>query len=216
MNFDFAQCKQKGHACWQAGFAPVVAVILALIFIAGGVAGYIILSKPKFPVSAPPLPVFTSDQTSPEPEASTADETAGWSDYKNKGGYSLKYPLNWELIDCVEDKDCTIYINSGKKLYIGQESHEFHLYINKGNKGVKSYLDKSGYKYKTEMINGVRVYRTDSEPAPLGSEVVFFEKTNNSYISVGFSPYSAGYPVKDQEKYHEIYNKILSTFKFLK
>lgn len=75
-----------------------IILIIGLLLIGGGVAGYIILSKPKLPVNASPLPVITPDQTSLKPQASSVDETANWKKLTTKQ-FSLNYPNNWYLYE---------------------------------------------------------------------------------------------------------------------
>lgn len=137
----------------QKGFSWLIILIIGLLLIGGGVAGYIILSKPKFPIYASPLPVITSDQPSPEPQASSVDETAAWKTYTNtKQGYSIKYPSD-KFINC--SKDDFFLFKGGendRECGLGEENTEFYI-INKHTKNdYKATSDPSCLGYLDDRI----------------------------------------------------------------
>ncbi len=74
----------------------VVAILCSLVF---GVSGYF-LGKQSFKTSIPYSPTFTISSPTPESlttPTSAPDETSNWSLYSNsKYGYNVKYPQGWE------------------------------------------------------------------------------------------------------------------------
>ncbi|MDO8570375.1 MAG: hypothetical protein Q7R97_02220 [Candidatus Daviesbacteria bacterium] len=88
---------QKGLPVRQAGFAPILIVIL----IALAVGGYLIYqNQPKPVVISQPIVQPTSAPIISPIASASAAETANWKTYtSNKYGFSYKYPQDFKIVN---------------------------------------------------------------------------------------------------------------------
>lgn len=208
----------------QKGFSPVVVVVLALVLITGVVAGYIILSKPKFPIYAPPLPVITSDQTSPESQASSPDETLSWKTFVySSNNFSFKYPDN---VSPHELKDQYTDVVLGFKYPGSPDGCElcdgYNLSFKLGSLNQQSLKQVTEKKLKeiesygtiTKPLAAVNIGNysgfTFSYTVQVGTTNIYLLDGKGNYIEISKSlddPQNRGY--------EKIIEQIISTFKFL-
>lgn len=151
------------------------------------------------------------------------DETAGWKTFTNSTlSFSLKYPSNWTKKG--------LYLYSSEKFGPGPEAINYYVWIKEyKNPQDLSFKDvvaqaefpndatlKNSFKFTKETISGYTVYKTENIPSRSGQLSAFFTEDESRYISLSLVPYDKANPFEGQSKYLNIFNLILSTFKFTK
>lgn len=153
-----------------------------------------------------------------------SDETADWQVYQNaKYGFEIKYPSNWFSRDC--DSSYVGFSYSQSKLpTCFTDQNQPHININVtevGMVGIDKYIEdtqrsiENSSKTTITLNNNVSATRftglvkTEEGPGPVGGiqtiQVLF---SHNSNI------YQVYYYGLDNKDYSQIFDQILSTFKF--
>jgi len=213
---------QKGRVCRQAGFtapaAPLIIVVLILT-----VAGVFYLNRSSISKVSPLTPPAT---ITPSP---TSDETvnpdlieANWKTYTSKfQDYSLRYPANWRLVE--DDSGITLepilkskYIItiSGPSVNSGESVEEIiprmQGIISKTEITIGKY---TGIKLESEQISKElnRYQRATSIVFEnLSSALAHGKPGDKGYLAINLE-------ISDKsqvQEVEEIFNQILSTFKF--
>lgn len=80
----------------EKGNIAVIAVLIALILLAGGAAAYIVIKGTALQKNKALSPAAQQPQALTA-ATSTPDETADWKTYRNdKYGFEMRYPLDWQ------------------------------------------------------------------------------------------------------------------------
>lgn len=210
------------------GAIYILVGVLILGLVAGG-AYY--LGKQATPKSSPAPIVSQTPQPTPTPDASPAPtgagETANWKAYTSaKAKYSFKYPTEWPLVNIPVSNGCTVCIedlqftpnynpNSGDTtiavILVNKEASIKTLddYINIHVKGDSSKID-----LKNTSVGGENAvsYRLSGGIPPLPIiEYAVVKNGFNYQIRLEDSKETN----KSTKKNLQLFNQILSTFKFL-
>lgn len=139
----------------------------------------------------------------------TPDPTANWKTYTNaKIGFQVKYPALWVERDVVSSNDSNlVYLNSNESFGSGVEPLQYYVWISAEDKLPNVSLIK-------EKIGNYNAYKTSELPSRLGSLSVFITKDGKKFISISITPYDLKQPFESQSRYIDIFNLMLSTFKF--
>jgi len=168
-------------------------------------------------------------QSSPSP-TSTPDPTASWKTYKdNKQGVEFKYPDNWYTALCEPDTFCVFLDDKPIKI---PEASEFITPIHVGfNEATNTVTNKKYFEEKT-LEEGIERYKAifDSKTVKVVEDLLVGGKeaaqvSGNSGPGMLEGEYFEYTLIQMDnkllviqlfgEKYQNIYNQILSTFKFV-
>ncbi|MDP3741617.1 MAG: PsbP-related protein [bacterium] len=194
-------------------------IVLMVIIVALVGALVYLVAVPKGQENGTPAP-------SPTPSPASQDETAGWKTYRNEEyGFEVKYPSDWET------RKCTTILSSGDIQVPKNECQGFGPYegmvdevvdvtIVNGSLSdakqislVKSGQQTSIQKEEQAEINGNIWTKITIRNDISGSIAISHIKTvQSATYAIGLGAYF-GTPVDDTGNL-EIYNDILSTFKF--
>jgi len=189
----------------------IIVLLITVLLLCGGVfAIYInnnIIKNEKI-VSSSPFPTQSITNLTPTP-----NPTAGWKTYLNNTySYDCQYPYSWSVMDInpyyvrftsssnnpPKDPFITIQVQENKKLLDIRSWHK---------ETYPSYLFDTLSLKDGEFINHKALIFEDKID---GSRVIWFEYGNQVYsVSLTYS----GNPKSTE--INEIYNQILSTFKFI-
>lgn len=189
---------QKGPACRQAGFAPILIVILVAAALLGG---YFIYQKSTNKPTSSPEPSPLSTKAPSEVE----DPITKWKTYQDiRERYTFRYPPEWQLTSDNIDKQTGYarfsYWESGKKydVIIGAYGHG-------GPKADDSKSDTLTYanlSYSQDSwIKNNKPFYVVARP----NVTVKGDWGGNMEINL---------PDNNPEKYLELFHQALSTFKF--
>jgi hypothetical protein len=161
----------------------------------------------------------------------TPDLTADWQIYDGKvplvvTNIEIKYPQGWKLKEPTSVNnfdDSLLYFLSNGKLD-GAEDQPYVYVRGLQDLSKSSFKDlvtaslsedlKGNFNYAKTSLNGITLYKTESLPSRLGCQFSFFTKDEVTYIEVSLCPFNSKNPFSQQNYYLNIYNQILSTFKF--
>lgn len=188
----------------------LLGIIIALF--AFGVGGYFLgANKNQTTPQSQQITVSpTISQPSPTntPISVESSTTASWKTYTSeKNKFSIKYPSSWTEKGPVADSDnAIVYLNAGETFGEGPEPIRYYVWIYSDNKLPNAKLTK-------ETVGEYTVYKTDELPSRSGALSAFITKDEKTYISVSITPYDAKQPFPSQDKYVDIFNQMLSTFR---
>lgn len=191
-------------------FIIILGIIVALF--AFGVGGYFLGANKNqiIPQSQQVTVSPTVTQPSPTNNPISVEDsvTASWKTYTNeKSKFSIKYPSSWTEKGPVADYDNTIvYLNANGTFGEGPEPIRYYVWIYSDNKLPNAKLTK-------ETVGEYTVYKTDELPSRSGALSVFITKDEKTYISISITPYDVKQPFPSQDKYVDIFNQMLSTFR---
>lgn len=202
MYFDWFGCAHHKYAQYrQKGFAPVLILvgILVLATVAGGVYLFSQFQASKL---QPPNPVVTSQTPSPTTSASSpvpngTGETANWKTYTNKD-LSFKYPSDWSVDDTV----ITATSPRVKIVIVSEDSTLMNECMEKIAEEIKNSLVVKKF---ARVITGAMCSTSDSTPRE-----IWIVPSKDAY-SPGIS---YGYSATESQQAEEIFDQILSTFRF--
>lgn len=157
---------------------------------------------------------------------SSPDPTADWQTVANENKFSFQYPNNFtkkdfsttELLLTADDNVHQFRINVFKK----PPTKSIQAFVYEGAMGKnygKEYQDQgSNYKVTFELVfekTGIKVWQpSDNFPSGAGTYLRLIEYADN-LIWFSLEPYNnSGTLIPSQDKYVDIFDQILSTFKF--
>lgn len=221
----------------------LVLVLIGILVLAGVAGGAYFLGKSsksepvKVTSQTQPPPQPTSvPQVSPTPDVSSVPtdtaETVNWLTFTStKHTYSIKYPTSWkkempsvtendptqELVSFVSDTKFSDSLDGGPysvfiSFYNNPQHKNFKDLVIEHDKLSSPLIDN--FSYTEDLLNGKKVYKTQSMPSQFGVDSTFFQDKDGNFISVIFNPYRTDKPFQNQNSEHHIYDQILSTFRF--
>lgn len=200
----------EGQSMWSKKIRVILAIIVALLSF--GVGGYL-LGTTKNQTTLQPQQVTVSPTNTPQTSPSNKtiqieDPTANWKTYINeKLKFSIKYPTSWTEKSPVADNNSTlVYLYSNESFGEGPEPIKYYVWIYSDNKLPNAKLTK-------EVVGEYTVYKTDELPSRSGALSVFITKDEKTFISASITPYDVKQPFPSQDKYVNIFNQMLSTFR---
>ena len=145
-------------------------------------------------------------QSTPAP---TPNSTVNWKTYMNtKFGFQVNYPASWTESGAISSGDNTIvYLNANESIGNGPEPLKYYVFIAEEDTLPNVNLTKGS-------VGDYTAYKTSDVPSQLGTLSTFITEDNKKYISISLTPYDLKKPFDSQDKYIDIFNQILSTFKF--
>ncbi len=246
MHFDFAQCKQKGHACRsclsadrQAGFSALVlifgisiVILLAVVIYIGGLI-YTVNKTYKITQEFNEPNAASSAQPSSAKDNETANQSnpvpsGNWKTYtNNQRGYEIKYPNGYELKETLGSKTTIESVSLGKdieRIIGGGQAGGDVL-----RKGVdisfiaisNKKLSDMDFSYYGDNVQTKTVVIDKRE----GKEIIFTSPSNGKRDIYLEMPdyilrisFNTGFDstVELNVSYQKDFNKILATFKFSK
>lgn len=190
----------------QTGFAPIL-ILVGIVIITTVAAGAYFFGKTsvKVPASKPQVTASPTPQQTNLPFP-VSNETAGWKTYQGETSYTydgstkfeIRYPAKWE--------------RKGDVLYpLGRnpdQGIESRIILGAAANGSNLFETKEKRKFPA----GIAGYRwsEQGEMIRMASGVANFDRDNVSYIFVAMN-----IPLSESRKYEDIFNQILSTFKFI-
>lgn len=213
INAGLGQEKPKGHI---RGIWAITIIIVIAILVGGGVWYWYYKTTVQDQTTtntikiSPSASPSASGSTSTLPSASGADETADWKTYTNSTyDFFFKYPSLWTTREKVSpDDDTLIYVYSNEKFGPAVEPIQYYIWVTTSS-------TKPTTKYSTTKVGGYTAYRTDEEPSQSGALAYYITRDDKTYIKIAITPYDTNNPWIERDKYISIFDKILSTFKFL-
>lgn len=200
----------EGQSRKSKKFIVILCIIVALFSF--GIGGYFLgANKNQTESQSQQVNVSpTATQPSPTntPNSVENSATASWKTYTSeKNKFSIRYPSSWTEKGPVADYDNTIvYLNASETFGEGPEPIWYYVWIYSDNKLPNAKLTK-------EVIGGYTAYKTDELPSQSGTLSVFITKDEKIYISISITPYDVKQPFPSQDKYVDVFNQMLSTFR---
>ncbi len=160
------------------------------------------------------------------------NKTTDWNTYTDaKLGFSIQYPTTWKIekpsntMGTLDGESVTIV--SDTKFAEGLEGGPYSIgisnYSNPNKKSFKTLIAEhdqmttefiNKLMYSESELNEIHIYKTTMMPAQFGVDDVFFQRNDKSLLRVAFNPYVLDKPFIKQSETHDVFVKILSTFKF--
>ena len=208
--------------CYYVIMKTILMAILAVLSVAlAGVLGYQKLTQPEL------VPTVVSQPAVNQPVATTSDETAGWKTYRNEGyGFEVEYPGNWHVYPLIfQEIDIIGFSNlSEEEVKAKQESGDFtnarSLTIKIINKQIDSWLQE-----QQRLSDALGIENFSKEKITIG-ENEGYKISGAVEGKRGFSKalftkekvylVETLFPKKCIFEECEIFNQMLSTFKFIK
>lgn len=132
-------------------------------------------------------------------------DTSTWKTYKGNK-FTFAYPSEFENKNCPRSFEPTMLCTVAQDESV--EPILYYIYLS----DIKSL--PSSYRYEEGMISGYSTYKTTDEPSRSGAITVFIKQNENSFVSISFTPYDQEQPFPNQQKFENLFDQILSTFKF--
>jgi hypothetical protein len=203
----------------------ILLCVLGVVIIGGGLV-WVLLPEP---VEMDPGPGDTvcTQEAKLCPDGSSVGRTGlncefaecpEWKTYVNKtDGYEIKYPSDWQFN--IADSSGFAHVelkkedNTQDKVLImgADDSYENAYYTIRIDAGLESYL--SGGDYKIVTVGGLNGLQEQVGAAPSSGPDTITEVNNNGKFYI--ISYGAYAHQETHEKFMNIYDTILSTFKFI-
>ncbi|MDO8638352.1 MAG: hypothetical protein Q7R43_02160 [Candidatus Daviesbacteria bacterium] len=188
------------------GFTAPIIIIAVVVFAVVFAAAYY-FNKPSVSKTSQPVPVVQNSASF----SSTQDETKDWKTYTNtKNKYSISYPADWRTEPIVvgagngearpNDPSLSIY-------KIGEANNGDGVNINVSSIAIPEVLLLKNTNKSEIEINGIKMDKYQYSNKEVA--VYYFQLENGKFIDMSFSNIA-----KDTAK-REIFNKMLSSFKFM-
>lgn len=211
-------------------------IFVIVILVAAGLIVYFVMSKNSLPVAVQPTaspivtptviitptPVPTLTPTPVESIMPTPNiDISSWKIYKNEDyGYSVEYPSAW-LIKTRENYQVHFLAPEGSRISGDSWSGEGNIFITMNELQNNQKLNPpSQYSSKSSIsIDGINAIRYEGVEGGQDRTIPSFMYTvvdivkNNKELNLIFSDQVSD---RNDEKYIIIYNKMLSSFKFIK
>lgn len=195
--------------------SKLLIIIAIFVFLAVSVTGAYLLGKQSVKTGSKITPTSSLLPTVTKPVSTitinnTTDETSNWKIYKNeKYKFSVKFPNSWTERISINENNVLAYLNSDETFGQSSEPIKYYVWITYENKLPTVDLER-------DFLGKNIIYKTTKLPSRLGALNVYITKNHQDYIMLGLTPYDKENPVyPSQNKYEEIFNKMLSSFKFL-
>ncbi|TSC87784.1 MAG: hypothetical protein G01um10145_965 [Microgenomates group bacterium Gr01-1014_5] len=214
----------------QRGFVEIIVIIGILVLVAIGGAYYFGTQKNNINSTSSPFPVSQASPTTVDETANPDSIGANWKTYINqKSKFSLKYPLNWSIIKQTDETVSLapadklneysygvieVSINPKTGIEKGSSNLSLEEYIKKFAVEEIQGLDKvaSMKKITNEKTVGYKVVWNLVEGSPAQSKtltIAYFERFADPEHIARF-----GWIIQEKAEYENIYNEMISTFKF--
>lgn len=211
--------KQEGRFPRQAGFTEFFAVLIAILVV--GVGAYYFGYQAAQKKQVPPAIQF-----SPSPTIQNG-ETTNWKTYTNsKYKITFNYPDSWIVGEDNGEKsrgEPFIFLRRSSLQTQDKTYGEVYIWIYNDIKTVEQYIaklcDSPGVCVSSDNVKNIKVANLDAFnikniPAPLPSEEVVF-KEGDLLIAFHFNYQGENYNNYSNKESKQIFDQILSTFKFL-
>ena len=194
---------------------PLILILLVLLVFllgAGGMYAWQNYSGLLFPKTIP-LPKITPTPVPTATPSPASQIPTDWKTYNSSNmnlNFLFKYPQNWKFKETQSPQDTTIgYFYNDKIIDLpGPEDLQYYFYVTP-TKGLPKV------EFSKTAINGYTLYKTDKLPSRSGELSYFITNNDNNYIQLALNPYNVSNPFLGQEEVVQIFDQILSTFKFL-
>lgn len=145
---------------------------------------------------------FPSPAPTPQKLLEDIDETLGWNIYSNSQyGYSIKYPLDWgATITPQEDPKILEYVVFNP--LTATKAGELSISLTYSTRSYKEVLDSDPQPGETIIVSSISATRKLKE-----------DSQRNVSISVAIPHNSNTFVLLGKEKYKDLFNQMLSTFK---
>lgn len=175
----------------QRGLAPILIILL----LAAAVGGYLVYSRK---INLPQKQIVQTPASEVSPMPTSTEETVMWETYTSKDIY-FKYPSNWNI----SGTEITSSFPKIRIVVIPKNSTLMNECMEKTSEEVKNGITIKKFK---RVTTGAMCESFDSNPREI-------------WIILGKESYSPGisyrYSVSENKQAEEIFDQILSTFKFL-
>jgi len=187
------------HFKKQLGFVLPLAILIVVVLIVAGVVGYYFYKTSQ----------EQKEAEVPKPEQEI-DETADWKTYRNdRYGYEVKYPNNWKVQEGGAPRSPTFSYHWNENIYC-----QFDIVVTPVDYGGEiAWYKENDYKETKYGIGGISAIRFNKSQVGKNSEpldAIFFDKNSNYYrisLRTSTNKYEVGC--------NDVFNQILSTFKFI-
>lgn len=184
----------------------IIIVILVVIVVGGGI-WFLLNTRQEQPL-VPEEPVITEEEAVREDE----DKTATWQIYSNKEyGYEIKYPVDWHF----EEEAATKIVG-----FFDKEEKEFILIgIDTGFSSIDEVVAEKEKTFEEEVMDGrVSLLKEKIIGPESGYKIITTDLKDNSAFdatAIFFKEGKVCIIVYLMPKYLEVFDEMLSTFRFL-
>jgi hypothetical protein len=135
---------------------------------------------------------------------------SGLKEYNNTThGFTISYPKTWTQKNPSSSVDSTlVYLNADEKFGDESEPVVYSVWI-----AAESELPN--VKFAKEQNGDYTIYQTQDLPSRSGLITSFITADDKKYITISITPYDTVKPFPSQDKYIEIYNQIILSFKLI-
>lgn len=135
-------------------------------------------------------------------------DQASWQQYTNPTlGFSVEYPPDW----FTKQDGQTVYFFPKKDTTTPKPSYDYlQVYV-----FITERFPLPNIEFKPTKINGLDVLQTDKEPSAYGLLSYLFPTSSGKYLEINFSPYDPTNPSTVQKDNLQVFNRLVSSFKFV-
>lgn len=201
----------------QKGFANIALIIIILVV--AGVMGYFVLTRQANAPSVltpTPAPITAVPNHAPAPVTTplaSQDKTAGWKTYRNeKYGFEVKYPEEFIVsMDSIHNIVIRPKVESDIELTLIKVQRETLTLDQFVHNDTAYPQTKSTYiEDERTTVNAITTYRSTMLLGRGNRRRTFFLKDENSGVDASYDR------IKYDNPHYQIFEQILSTFKFIK
>jgi hypothetical protein len=195
----------------------LVVAIVGLILASFGIVSYLLSSSEEThtDIAVSTTPTLTTTQ-SQNPEQTLKV-------YQGKG-YMFNYPATWS-VEGPEANDSSVYFRAPEKFGDNTEPTQYYVsltelpnsndetFTNIATEGLTEEV-KQAFKFTKSTKDGITTYLTESLPSRSGNLAAYLTKDEKKYVLLSLNPYDSGEPFESQNKYFNLFNEFLQSFKF--